>query len=105
MAVLSLEWDFLYWEEDIFILNRGPVLPISSQLLPSQALGQSYDHSACEATLKQTHQVTLDISRSPIESQWGSQKYPGSRLNKKTVFPRYGDSHVKDKTVGRLSYL
>ena len=24
----------------------------------------------------------------------------GPRLNVKTVFPRYGDSHVKDKTVG-----
>ena len=24
----------------------------------------------------------------------------GPRLNMKTVFPRYGDSHVKDKTVG-----
>ena len=27
-------------------------------------------------------------------------KPPGPRLNIKTVFPRYGDSHVKDKTVG-----
>ena len=26
--------------------------------------------------------------------------WPGPRLNIKTVFPRYGDSHVKDKTVG-----
>ena len=25
---------------------------------------------------------------------------PGPRINIKTVFPRYGDSHVKDKTVG-----
>ena len=30
---------------------------------------------------------------------------PGPRLNIKTVFPRYGDSHVKDKTVARPSYL
>ena len=29
----------------------------------------------------------------------------GSRFNIKTVFPRYGDSHVKDKTVERPSYL
>ena len=29
----------------------------------------------------------------------------GSCLNIKTVFPRYGDSHVKDKTVARPSYL
>ena len=27
------------------------------------------------------------------------------RLNIKTVFPRYADSHVKDKTVIRPSYL
>ena len=30
---------------------------------------------------------------------------PGPCLNIKTVFPRYGDSHVKDKTVVRPSYL
>ena len=32
-------------------------------------------------------------------------KEPGSWPNIKTVFPRYGDSHVKDTTVARLSYL
>ena len=31
--------------------------------------------------------------------------YPGPCLSIKTVFPRYGDSHVKDKTVARPSYL
>ena len=34
-----------------------------------------------------------------------SMEKPEPCLNIKTVFPRYGDSHVKDKTVGRLSYL
>ena len=29
----------------------------------------------------------------------------GPRLNIKTIFSRYGDSHVKDKTVARPSYL
>ena len=29
----------------------------------------------------------------------------GSRLNIKTIFPRYEDSHVKDKTVVRPSHL
>ena len=29
----------------------------------------------------------------------------GPRLNIKTVYPRYGDSHVRDKTVGRPPYL
>ena len=32
-------------------------------------------------------------------------KDSGARFNIKTVFPRYGDSHVKDKTVARPSYL
>ena len=30
---------------------------------------------------------------------------PGPHFNKKTVFPRYADSHVKDKTVARPYYL
>ena len=30
---------------------------------------------------------------------------PGPRLNIKDRLSRYGDSHVKDKTVGRKSYL
>ena len=35
----------------------------------------------------------------------GVRRPSGLCLNIKTVFPRYGDSHVKDKTVLRLSYL
>ena len=30
---------------------------------------------------------------------------PGPRLNIKDRLSRYGDSHVKDKTAGRTSYL
>ena len=30
---------------------------------------------------------------------------PGGRLNKKDGLTRYGDSHVKDKTPYRPSYL
>ena len=30
---------------------------------------------------------------------------PGPHLNIKTLYPRYGDSHVKDKMVARPSYL
>ena len=33
------------------------------------------------------------------------QSEPGPHFNKKTVFPRHGDSHVKDKTVARPSHL
>ena len=32
-------------------------------------------------------------------------KEPGPRLNIKTIFPRYEDSHVKDKMVGIPSSL
>ena len=32
--------------------------------------------------------------------KWYEDKETGSRLNIKSVFPRYGGSHVKDKTVG-----
>ena len=34
-----------------------------------------------------------------------SMEIPGPCLNIKTIFLRYGDSHVKDKTVARPSYL
>ena len=33
------------------------------------------------------------------------QQTLGPRLNIKTIFPRYGDSHVKDKKVTRPWYL
>ena len=36
----------------------------------------------------------------PFYSGLNMSSAPGSCLNIKTVFPRYGDSHVKDKTVG-----
>ena len=32
-------------------------------------------------------------------------RYPGPRLNIKTVLFTYGDFHVKDKTAVRTSYL
>ena len=34
-----------------------------------------------------------------------TRQHSGPRLNKKDRLSRYGDSHVKDKTVGRTSYL
>ena len=37
---------------------------------------------------------------SPSSGLWA-----GPRLNKKDRLSRYGDSHVKDKTAGRTSYL
>ena len=40
-----------------------------------------------------------------VQSDRHWAKQTGTRLNIKTVFPRYGYSHVKDKTVARPSYL
>ena len=50
-------------------------------------------------------------NKTKANSKWRSlyvflhDQQPEPRLNIKTVFPRYGDSHVKDKTVARPSYL
>ena len=41
-----------------------------------------------------------DNDSSILQSNSHGDWYPGPRLNIKTVFPRYGDSNVKDKTVG-----
>ena len=47
-------------------------------------------------------EITYSIQRLQMTRP---HKRPGPRLNIKTVFPRYGDSHVKDKTAVRTSYL
>ena len=31
---------------------------------------------------------------------WNIHREPGPHLNIKTIFPMYGDFHIKDKTVG-----
>ena len=40
-----------------------------------------------------------ELIKSGFFKKWNGLN-PGPRLNIKTVFPRYGDSHVKHKTVG-----
>ena len=47
-------------------------------------------------------QLTLCVN---TKFEWMIAKAPGPRLNIKAVFHRYIDSHVKDKTVARPSYL
>ena len=44
----------------------------------------------------------LPPCRRRIHEEYGKT---GPHLNIKTVFPRYGDSHVKDKAVARPSYI
>ena len=50
------------------------------------------------------HKKSVQLGWKPCTSKWNIL-VPGPRLNIKIVFPRYGDSHVKDKTVARPSYL
>ena len=51
-----------------------------------------------------SQQATTGGEASLILTVWCYQS-PGPRLNINTVFPRYGDPHVKDETVSRPSYL
>ena len=51
---------------------------------------------------KDVHNITVQLSKSHQAIQvWNIR----ARLKIKMVFPRYGDSHFKDKTVARPSYL
>ena len=60
----------------ILISNRSALMKMGSvAAIWQQAISQTYDDPVHKCT-------------------------SGPRLNIKTVFPRYGDSHVKDKTVG-----
>ena len=49
-------------------------------------------------------QSMIDLTQTP-RSQLPPTASPGPRLDIKTVFPSYGDSHVEDKMVVGLSYL
>ena len=51
--------------------------------------------------------VTLQVYETPyaLVAAYRWINPPGPRLNIKDRLPRYGDSHVKDKTAGRTSYL
>ena len=42
----------------------------------------------------------MKIERPDFELFFSPSQNAGPRLNIKTVFPRYGDSHAKDKMVG-----
>ena len=49
--------------------------------------------------------IIADIQESMAGRMDKKGEVSGARLNIKTVFPRYGDFHVKDKTVARPSYF
>ena len=54
---------------------------------------------ANELWLVCTNPLIHPINTLRLVNTWAPSQYI------KTIFPRYGDSHVKDKTVVRLSYL
>ena len=88
------------------MLFNGPQLLILSELTYSSR----GDANFCRVVLESVNcKVLFDTLRylAPygVALTKGGANGPGSRLNIKTVFPRYGDSHVKDKTVARPSYL
>ena len=58
------EWKIMKKQKSIFPINFVPCIMLKWWW-------------SWEFILKHTCQVTLDISRSPIESQWGSWKNPG----------------------------
>ena len=57
----------------------------------------------CEATLK--CKIYPGASEATLDGIGKNRPVPGGRLNKKDGLTRYGNSHVKDKTSYRPSYL
>ena len=53
----------------------------------------------------QCDKITFGTQTASHKAAQTKHKQSGPRLNIKTIFPRYGDSHVWDKTVERPSYL
>ena len=87
--------------QDIIWINDGNVYWCLSTSLGLEEL--TIERRICtnslagrDATLSQACFISMDETLSSRS---------GPRLNIKTVFPWYGDSHVKDKTVARPSYL
>ena len=71
-----------------------PELPPSRPLTPTEQLH----------IMDLIEQEECMVQGEPTERDMQVRR-PGPRLNIKTVFPRYADSHVKDKMVVRPSYL
>ena len=67
-------------------------------------LNDSVGHGPACRQLKSRGQSRLSLLPKAVRLMPG-RRQPGACLNIKTIFPRYGDSHVKDKTVVRPSYL
>ena len=66
-------------------VSPDAILCLHSYVWPSCLLSQTDSHTVLYACVTPT--------------AW-PRETPGPRLKIKTIFPRYGDSHVKDKTVG-----
>ena len=76
------------WDRLIFIMG-----------IPILVRQQFYTEAAPLSLIMDTSPMNLQ----PRENSF--EELSGPHINTKTVFPRYGDSHVKDKKVARPSYL
>ena len=96
---LSVYWQhkiipaMLCWKSDV---NSSPSVQVWLHVTSGQCSIPHEANFAWEA-----------LPRGPrlLPSCVASMEIPGPCLNIKTIFLRYGDSHVKDKTVARPSYL
>ena len=91
-TVLPLTWKSPYLGRTVIILRRGPGLRRWDTYI---LIVQEYGVGPLTNNTASASRYIL------IRLPWN----PGPRLNIKTVFPRYGNSHVKNKTVARPYYL
>ena len=110
--VLRKSWLFPWAALRLMLFNSGrQYFPLPLQTIPRQQVQLSdnrcaayIDHNKYYRRFRKAYsQSSPDIVAFLI---WPtSVRQSGPRLNIKTIFPGYGDSHVKDKTILRPSYL
>ena len=87
-------------------VSDGTRAPVFTLALPSHAHGSS---GVSTQWLTDTRQpgtlANICITLFNVMTHVCIDELPGPNLNIKTVFPRYGDSLVKDKTFTKPSYL
>ena len=85
------------------------IMPDWQLQLPLARLGNGWHSSSSSPPLPQRPPDDFSMSpqdpSTPASGHRTAGKNSGPSLNIKTVFPVYVDSHVKDKTVPRPSYL
>ena len=101
-TVLSPEWDFLYLRDDTFILNRGTIH--NFQRKQNQTMyEQRNNFIKCPVNVYCILLIARNLPSDLLYKE--GLGHSGPRFYIKTVLPRYGDAHVKNKTVVRPSYF